>query len=112
MPNYVLLIAGDDAAYAALSEEETKRMYAGHYAFMDELNKAGVTIVSGAELESPSTARTVLPDGTVTDGPFAETKEQIGGFYAIDVSTMDEAVAWAKKIPMLPTDKIEVRKAK
>jgi hypothetical protein len=112
MAEYLLLIVGDDDAYGQLSEEESKAMYAGHYAFMDELRNAGVTIVSSAELDHPSTARTILDDGTVTDGPFAEAKEQVGGYYLIDVPSIEEAVAWAKKIPLLPGDKLEVRKAK
>jgi hypothetical protein len=110
MAVYMLLIVGDDAAYGALDEEQSKQMYAGHFAFMEELNKAGVKIVAGAELEPPAGARTVYADGTVTDGPFAESKEQVGGLYSIDVPTIEDAVAWARKIPMLPGDKIEVRK--
>ena len=112
MAQYLLLIVGDDDAYQALSEEDGKAMYDGHYAFMAELEKAGVRIVASAELDVPSGARTLHGDGTVTDGPFAEAKEQVGGFYSIYVPTLDEAVEWARKIPMLPTDKIEVRKAK
>jgi hypothetical protein len=112
MAEYLLLIVGDDDAYGRLTEEENKAMYAGHFAFMDELGKAGVAIVSSAELEPPRTARTILYDGTVTDGPFAEGKEQVGGFYAIDVPGLEEAVEWGKKIPLLPSDKLEVRKAK
>jgi hypothetical protein len=112
MAEYMLLIVGDDDAYQALSEEQGKEMYAGHYAFMDALNKAGVKIVASAELEPPATARTLHGDGTVTDGPFAEAKEQVGGFYSIDVPSLEEAVEWAKRIPLLPTDKIEVRKHK
>ena len=112
MGTYVLLIAGDDDAYRALTEEDSKAMYAGHTAFMEDLGKAGVKIVSGAELDAPSGARTLHADGMVTDGPFAEGKEQIGGFYAIDVPSIDEAVEWARKIPLLPGDKIEVRKHK
>jgi hypothetical protein len=88
-------------------------MYAGHEAFMDAMGKAGVTLVGSAELEPPETARTIQgSDGTVTDGPFAETKEQVGGFYLIEVPTLDEAVEWARKIPLLPTDKLEVRKTR
>ena len=112
MAEYLLLIVGDDDAYGRLTEEETKAMYAGHGAFMDELQKAGVAIVSSAELEPPRTARTILGDGTVTDGPFAEAKEQVGGFYMIDVPSIEEAVEWGRKIPLLPSDKLEVRKAK
>ncbi len=112
MAEYLLLIVGDDDAYQALSEEEGKRIFDGHMAFMGELEKAGVRLVSSAELEPPSSARTLHADGVVTDGPFAEAKEQVGGYYSIDVPGIDEAVEWARKIPLLPADKIEVRKAK
>jgi hypothetical protein len=110
---YVLLIQGDEAAYAALDEETGKRMYAQHLAFMDEVRAAGVAIPYSVELEPLATGvRVVRPAGgdrLVTDGPFAEAKEQLGGFYVLDVPTIEEAVAWAKKIPMLPTDAVEVR---
>jgi hypothetical protein len=112
MAEYLLLIVGDEAGYDALSEEQGKALYTGHSAFMDELGKAGVTLLSSLELEHSSTARTVLGDGTVTDGPFAEAKEQVGGYYVIDVPSIEEAVGWAKKIPLLPGDKLEVRKGK
>lgn len=109
---YVLLIIGDDDAYQALDPDVAKKMYEGHYAFMDAMKEAGVALPYSAELHPPATARTVQADGTVTDGPFAETKEQLGGFYVIDVATMEEAVEWARRIPLLPTDKIEVRAGK
>ena len=112
MAEYLLLIVGDEDAYGQLSEEEGKAMYAGHAAFMDDLRNAGVTILSSVELEHPRTARTILGDGTVTDGPFAEAKEQVGGYYLIDVPSIEEAVAWGKKIPLLPSDKLEVRKGR
>jgi hypothetical protein len=109
---YVLLIHNDEAAYAALDEATGKRMYADHFAFMDELKAAGVAIPYSAELDGSGTARVVRPGGLVTDGPFAEAKEQLGGFYVIDVPGIDDAVEWAGKIPMLPTDAVEVRPAK
>ena len=112
MAEYLLLIVGDEDAYGRLSEEEGKAVYAGHGAFMDELRTAGVTILSSVELEPSRTARTILGDGTVTDGPFAEAKEQVGGYYLIDVPSIEEAVAWGKKIPLLPSDKLEVRKGR
>ena len=110
MPDYLLMIVGDDDAYKALSEEQGKEMYAGHYAFMEAVRAAGVTLGASAELSDPAGARTLHADGVVTDGPFAESKEQVGGFYTIGVPTISDAVEWARKIPMLPTDKIEVRK--
>jgi hypothetical protein len=112
MAEFVLLIHADEAAYAALDEETGKRMYAEHFAFMDEVKAAGVAIPYSVELDEGRTARVVRPDGLVTDGPFAETKEQLGGFYVIDVPTIEEAVGWARKIPMLPTDAVEVRPGK
>ncbi len=109
MPDYLLMIVGDDDAYQALSEEQSKEMYAGHFAFMDAVRAAGVTLGPSAELSDPKGARTLHADGVVTDGPFAESKEQVGGFYTVDVPTIDDAVEWARKIPMLPGDRIEVR---
>ena len=110
MPDYLLMIVGDDDAYQALSEEEGKAIYAEHYAFMEAVRAAGVTLGASAELTPPSGARTLHADGVVTDGPFAEAKEQVGGFYTIDVPSIEDAVEWARKIPLLPSDKIEVRK--
>jgi hypothetical protein len=109
---FVLTIVGDDDAYRALDTDTGKAMYAGHIAFMDEVRAAGVPMPYSAELAPPSTARTLAADGTVTDGPFAETKEQLGGFYVVEVDTIDEALAWARRIPLLPADRIEVRPAK
>lgn len=109
MAEYLLLIVGDDDAYRALTEDEGTAMYEGHRAFIRALGEAGVKIVSSAEMDDPAGARTLHADGLVTDGPFAEGKEQVGGFYSLDVPTIDEAVAWARKIPMLPGDRIEVR---
>jgi len=112
---FVLLIQGDESAYAALDEETGKRMHAEHYAFMDAMKAAGVSSPYSSELDSSATAKLVRPDRDgrlVTDGPFAESKEQLGGFYVIDVPTIDEPVEWAKRIPLLPTDAVEVRAAR
>lgn len=109
---YVLTIVGEDEAYRVLDEETGQALYGGHIAFMDEVRAAGVAVPYSAELAPPATARTLGADGTVTDGPFAETEEQLGGFSVLDVATIDEAVAWARRIPLLPTDRIEVRPAR
>jgi hypothetical protein len=79
--------------------------------FHREAAEAGVMIASEA-LELPKTAKTVRvgeDSRTVTDGPFAETKEQLGGFCLIDCDGLDEAIAWAKKVPLRPDSSIEVR---
>ena len=112
MPDYLLMIVGDDDAYQALSEEQGKEIYAGHGAFIEALHAAGVKQGPSAELSPPSGARTLHAGGLVTDGPFAEAKEQVGGYYTIDVPTIEDAVEWARRIPLLPGDKIEVRRQK
>jgi hypothetical protein len=111
MSEFVLLIVGDEEAYAALDEETGKRMYAQHTEFMDALKAAGVSSPYSAEM-APTPVQVVRPreGGTVvTDGPYAETKEQLGGFYVVDVPTIDDAVGWARRIPLLSSDVVEVR---
>jgi hypothetical protein len=114
--HYVLLIHGNGEGYAALTPEQIDTMYKGHHAFMQGLRDAGVGLPYSAELADPSTAAVVRPsegpDRLVTDGPYAETKEQLGGFYVIDVPDLETAVSWAKRIPVVPGDAIEVRPAK
>src|SRR5260370_41895295 len=81
--------------------EEMKQVADGHRAVMDETMRRG--ILHGADpLEPTSTATTVRVDNgkvIVTDGPFAETKEQLAGYYILDCANLDEALAWAAKIP-------------
>jgi hypothetical protein len=109
--NYILLIYADPAAEAALEEAQMQAIYAAHEALGAEMEQAGV-LRGGAELKPPSTATTVRFTGARTqlvDGPFAETKEQLGGYYVIDVDTLDEALAWARKMPMIGDGAVEVR---
>jgi hypothetical protein len=112
---YVLLIYGDEAAgnerFASLSEEEQNEELGRWWAYTEELQKAGVH-VAGEALQPTMTAKTVTAqDGNrlVTDGPFAETKEQLGGFYIVDVASEQEALDWAAKMPSLPRGSVEVR---
>ena len=82
-----------------------------HHAFGGELAQAGA-IRGGAGLKGIATATTVRIDGgsrTVHDGPFAETREQLGGFYLIDVPDLDAAIAWAKKLPVAGRGSVEIR---
>jgi hypothetical protein len=112
---FVLLIQGDEDAYAALSDAEGEKMYAGHGAFMAAVKEAGVAITYSTELDHAKGGKVVRPGvggHLVTDGPYAETKEQLGGFYVLDLPDIDAAVEWAKRIPMLPTDAVEVRPAR
>ena len=82
-----------------------------YYAYEEELREAGIK-VNGNALEAVSTATSVqVRDGKtiLTDGPFAETKEQLGGYYLFDCKDLDEATKWASKIPSARYGTIEVR---
>lgn len=96
---FLALIYGDESAWAALSEREQQAVYAQHRAFFEG---AGDRIVEGSETAASNSATTVrLRNGQtqVTDGPYAESKEQLGGFYVFDVGSESEALELAKKIP-------------
>ena len=98
---YVMLICSPEQAFEAFSPEEQAEGLKGYAAFGEEMTKRGV-IQGGERLRPTSDATTVrVADGEVvtTDGPFAETKEQIGGFYLIDCKDLDEAIEIASKIP-------------
>jgi hypothetical protein len=86
-------------------------MYQEYGAYTQDLIKAGV-MKGGSELKPVATATTVRIRGgkvLTTDGPFAETKEQLGGYYLIDVPNLDEAVKWGSKCPGAKTGSVEVR---
>jgi hypothetical protein len=94
-----------------LTEAEVAEMYAGHAKFGSELGALG-RIHGGEELQPSATATVVRVRGgetLATDGPFMETKEQLGGFYLIEADDLDEAIHWAAKIPATATTAIEVR---
>jgi hypothetical protein len=104
----IALIYGDETRWENASEADRQAMYDRHRAFGQA---AGGKIVTGAELASTRTATTIrVRDGktVVTDGPFAETKEQLGGFYLFDVGDLDEASELAKGIP---AEVVELRTA-
>jgi hypothetical protein len=98
---YMLLIYSTEKDMARMSQEEAQRISAGHRAVMEETAKRG--IYGGAEpLKSTDSATTIrMKDGKalITDGPFAETKEQLAGYYILDCNDLDEAISWASKIP-------------
>jgi hypothetical protein len=89
-----------------------ERVIAAHGALAEELAQTGV-LVNGAGLQEPQTAKTILRDGNgqtaVLDGPYAETKEHLGGYYLVEVEDFDAAVAIARRIPGVAGTKIEVR---
>ena len=92
-------------------EAEAPEVFPAYAAFSEEVNRAGV-MRAGDPLQATATATTVrVRNGktTATDGPFAETREQLGGFYIFDCKDLDEAIAWAAKIPSAKFGSIEVR---
>ena len=103
--NYILLICSDDKLWEAADQEALQKMYAEHTAYGKALTEAGV-LRGGAELKPASTATTLRSANgktTMVDGPFAETKEQLGGFYLIDVENLEQALDWAAKMPGMNT---------
>ena len=108
---YMLLIYGDEAAGAAMTAEEGERMHGEYMAFTQELIDAGA-MAGGSALQGTETATTVRSRNgttTTTDGPFAETKEVLGGYYIVECEDLDQAIAWAAKIPGARTGGVEVR---
>lgn len=107
---YMLMIYDSEAEYdARMSEEDVKAEMAEYYAFGDV---AGSRIVASEALHSVNSATTVrVRDGKTltTDGPFAETKEQLGGFYLLDCKDLDEAIELAAQIPGAKYGSIEIR---
>ncbi len=98
---YMFLIYSRESDFAEASAEDREKIKAGHWAVMDETRAKG--ILHGAEpLHPTATATTVRVEGgkpLVLDGPFAETKEQLAGYYILDCRDLDEAIGWAAKIP-------------
>jgi hypothetical protein len=107
---YALLICQDENA--VLSTEERSARFAAFTAFQDEMLARGVLQDRGLRLQPTSTSTTVRVrqgDLVIADGPFAETKEQIAGFFIVDCVDLDEAIEVASKVPTADQDTIEVR---
>lgn len=88
----------DREDFQSLSEAEQAAIIDQYRAYGELLEKAGA-FVSGEPLEHSSTGRTLRPAGGVEDGPYSETKEQLGGFYVIEAENLEAAVDWARKCP-------------
>ena len=108
---YLLLIHDDESVYATLSENELSSLGQEYGAYTEALKTSGV-YRDGRQLQPSSASTTVtVRDGeqVVTDGPFAETKEQLGGYFKIEAADLDTAIELAAKIPGARTGSIEVR---
>ena len=108
---YVLMLADTPGSWDTMTPAEQQRTMDGHRAFAEAL-VAEKKMAGGFRLRPIGEAKTLrrrgAEGGDVTDGPFAETKEVLGGFYVIEAASMDEALAWARRIPM-GLGSIEVR---
>ena len=108
---YLLLIHDEEAMFGRMSQAELGKMMADYGTFTQEIMQSGV-FKDAARLRPTGSATTVrVRDGKTltTDGPFAETKEQLGGYYLIDVKNLDEAIKWAAKVPSSRLGSVEVR---
>jgi hypothetical protein len=108
---YLLAIYGDETAQVDPESPEFEEMMKGYGQLNAELTAAGKHL-GGEPLVPTSMATTVRvrnDEALITDGPFAETKEQLGGFYMVEADDLDEAIRWASKIPAAQTGSIEVR---
>jgi hypothetical protein len=108
---YLLLIYGNEAGMQSASKTDMEQMVAAYGAYTEALKKAGV-LAGANRLQPTSAASTVrVADGKskVLDGPYAETKEQLAGYYMIDVPDLDAALSWAARCPGASFGAIEVR---
>jgi hypothetical protein len=98
---YMFLVYSRETEMAEGTAEDMERLKAAHWAVMDETKKRGI-FLAAEPLHPTATATTIRIEGgkpLITDGPFAETKEQLAGYYILDCKDLDEAIAWAAKIP-------------
>lgn len=108
---YLLLIYQNEAANAQRSESEGQALMQAYWAFNEAAQKAGV-MLGGDALHPTAAATTVrVRDGQTltTDGPFAETKEQLGGYYMLNCDNLDQAIEFAAKIPDVRNGSVEIR---
>ena len=108
---YLLMIYGNEAGMLAASKEQSTQMLAAYTSYTEALQKAGV--LRAAERLRPTTEATTVrvkdSKTNVLDGPYADTKEQLGGFYLIDVPDLDAALSWAARCPGASHGTMEVR---
>jgi hypothetical protein len=108
---YLLMIYGDESAWPRMTQAEQQQGVAAYQHYTEALNQAG--ILKGSNRLRPTstatTVRTVDGKSQVLDGPYAETKEQLGGYYLIDVPDLDAALSWAARCPAAGHGIVEVR---
>jgi hypothetical protein len=108
---YMLLIYGEESLWESRSDDEVKTLMAGYGSLNGELRAQG-KLVASEELAPTATATTVQVrkgETMVSDGPFMDTKEVLGGYMVVEAESLDEAIEWAAKIPDAQDGKIEIR---
>lgn len=110
MAEYMILIYEQEKPYQDMDEAQGRQILDSHMRFIGQIGELGGTLVSGNPLESSATATTIRSD-VVTDGPFTETKEVLGGYYLIEARDLDQALEIAKLCPA-PYGGVEVRPIK
>ena len=108
---YLLMIYGDEAAMAGVSPSDAEKTTGAYMAYTEAMIKAGA-YVGGERLRPTNAATTVRAVNGATkvlNGPYAETREQLGGYYMIDVPDLDQALSWASRCPGASHGSIEVR---
>jgi len=111
MPQYMLIMRGTDESNAAMMADVDELMAATR-SFIEEMVEAGV-LLAAEGLDDPGQGVVVDFSGetpVVTDGPYGETKELFGGYFMLEVASKEEAVEWAKRVPVTRGSKIEVRR--
>jgi hypothetical protein len=108
---YMLTIYADEAGFTKMTPEEQQKGLAAYMAYSEALTKAGAMKASGRLRPSSTATRVRLVDGqrSVLDGPFIESKEQLGGYFLIDVPDLDAAIGWAARCPGAAHGTVEVR---
>lgn len=108
---YLLLIYGSETAMQKAPKEAAEQMYGAYMAYTDAMRKAGAYVGANRLRPTADAATVRAPDGkrSVLNGPFAETREQLGGYYLIEAPDMDGALSWAARCPGAQYGAIEVR---
>ena len=108
---YMLLLYSDEKAWNTFSPAEQQAGIAQYMAYGEALRKAGAYVSSDRLRDTPDATTVTVANGKtqVMDGPFADTKEQLGGYYIIDVKNLDEAISWAARCPGASHGHVEVR---
>lgn len=108
---FMLLIYHSEQRWNEITESERQQVYAEYRQLREELQSNG-KFLDGSQLKAADTATSIQirnSDELVTDGPFAETHEQLAGYFLVDVPSVDEAIAIAKRIPSVRTGTVEIR---